>query len=248
LKKRVFQDSGTLALLLNTLLILVLAALLLLTAVLATLLLVSFDESYYEAHYVARERPDATGLPLSELMRATEQLHEYLKGAAPSANLTVIALDGTESPLYSEREVLHLADVQGLFLLAKKVLVLLGVSTSILLLTLLALDSSWALTVTAWASFFAAGLLTLVGLVVASGFSGWFTSFHEVFFSNDLWLLDPSKHKLIQMFPEPFFAATASRIAAVVMAVLVATGVLAAGAVLLLAPARKRDEIFTISS
>ena len=32
--------------------------------------------------------------------------------------------------------------------------------------------------------------------------------FHEMFFSNDLWLLDPNTDMLINIVPEPFFIDT----------------------------------------
>ena len=38
-----------------------------------------------------------------------------------------------------------------------------------------------------------------------SDFTKYFTIFHEIFFDNDLWLLDPSTDLLIRMLPEGFF-------------------------------------------
>lgn len=38
-------------------------------------------------------------------------------------------------------------------------------------------------------------------------FSSWWTGFHRISFSNDLWLLDPSTEWLIKMFPLEFFFA-----------------------------------------
>lgn len=48
----------------------------------------------------------------------------------------------------------------------------------------------------------AAGLL---GAFIASNFNQAFTAFHHLFFSNDLWLLDPEKDWLIRLLPEGFF-------------------------------------------
>jgi uncharacterized membrane protein len=45
----------------------------------------------------------------------------------------------------------------------------------------------------------------IVVIVFASlYFSSFFTFFHEMFFSNDLWLFDPTDH-LVMLFPEGFF-------------------------------------------
>ena len=39
----------------------------------------------------------------------------------------------------------------------------------------------------------------------ASDFTKYFTIFHEIFFTNDLWLFDPSTDLMIRMLPEGFF-------------------------------------------
>ena len=44
-----------------------------------------------------------------------------------------------------------------------------------------------------------------VGIFAAFGFEAASTRFHELFFTNDLWLLDPERDHLIQMFPEAFW-------------------------------------------
>lgn len=36
-------------------------------------------------------------------------------------------------------------------------------------------------------------------------FTNFWISFHELFFTNDLWLLNPMTDLMIQMFPETFF-------------------------------------------
>ena len=44
-----------------------------------------------------------------------------------------------------------------------------------------------------------------VGVMVAIGFESTWERFHELAFTNDLWLLNPRTDHLIQMFPEPFW-------------------------------------------
>ena len=51
---------------------------------------------------------------------------------------------------------------------------------------------------------------TAVGVVFAAGalimdFNAAFTVFHEVFFTNDLWIFDPAEDYMIRMLPEGFF-------------------------------------------
>lgn len=50
-----------------------------------------------------------------------------------------------------------------------------------------------------------AAIAGLLGAVIAFHFNQAFTAFHHLFFSNDLWLLDPEKDWLIRLLPEGFF-------------------------------------------
>jgi integral membrane protein (TIGR01906 family) len=55
-------------------------------------------------------------------------------------------------------------------------------------------------------------LLILLGILVVTDFTRYFTIFHEIFFNNDLWILNPNTDLLIQMLPEPFFVNIAGKI------------------------------------
>ena len=61
------------------------------------------------------------------------------------------------------------------------------------------------------------------GFLFFSDFNKYFTLFHEVFFSNDLWLLDPSTDLLIRMLPEGFFFDMVARIGIIFLVLMFAT-------------------------
>ena len=56
---------------------------------------------------------------------------------------------------------------------------------------------------------------TGLGLLFASDFTKYFTIFHEIFFTNDLWLFDPATDYMIRMLPEGFFYDMVMRIGAI---------------------------------
>ena len=56
------------------------------------------------------------------------------------------------------------------------------------------------------------GLVTAMGLIISTDFTKYFVMFHHIFFSNDLWILDPTTDMLINIVPEGFFMDTAARI------------------------------------
>lgn len=43
-------------------------------------------------------------------------------------------------------------------------------------------------------------------------FNGFWTTFHQLFFTNDLWLLNPATDLMINLFPEAFFSHLVIRI------------------------------------
>jgi integral membrane protein (TIGR01906 family) len=109
---------------------------------------------------------------------------------------------------FSQKEKLHLADVEGLIDTAK----FLYYSSAILLAALLA-----AMYLLNKDKFFkniaklfivsGALMLLLLGIfaLLLTNFESSFIGFHKLLFSNDLWLLNPATDHLIQLFPEQFF-------------------------------------------
>lgn len=141
--------------------------------------------------------PSSSGIGKERLQRAGFALASYLegKGSLP---------DG----LFNETEMAHLEDVKGLVALGKGTLkgtvLVLGLSG----LLLLKMGGPRALAKPLLsAGIFGSSLLAVLGVAACGDFSAFWERFHILAFTNDLWLLDPHKDKLIMMFPEEFFRA-----------------------------------------
>lgn len=108
---------------------------------------------------------------------------------------------------YSQRETLHLQDVKGLVkagraLLCGGILLTLGLFVSLFR----ASDRQViAKSLLIGAGTFMALLLLLGAVGLIGGFERLFTTFHQVFFTNDLWLLDPGQDIVIGLMPFAFF-------------------------------------------
>ena len=63
-----------------------------------------------------------------------------------------------------------------------------------------------------WAAAGVLAFFACIGIWAAVDFNSFWVSFHHVFFTNDLWLLDPASSRMIRMFQEEFFAAMVARI------------------------------------
>ena len=57
------------------------------------------------------------------------------------------------------------------------------------------------------------GLAGLLALICALDFNRAFIAFHHLFFTIDLWLLEPATDLMIRLLPETFFAQAAGRAA-----------------------------------
>lgn len=56
-------------------------------------------------------------------------------------------------------------------------------------------------------------LICGLAALISTDFTKYFVIFHQIFFDNDLWILDARTDLLINIVPEPFFMDTAARIA-----------------------------------
>jgi integral membrane protein (TIGR01906 family) len=176
-----------------------------------------------------------TGLDDPQLQRIADAFVAYFQ-AAPSELQMQVTVGGQTRPLFNQREVEHMQDVQALVQLFLR-LQLVAAAVGILRVALaIFVDRSPApigreLLMSAG---LIVGLVVLVGLLSLVDFSGLWTRFHQVAFRNDLWQLDPRTDYLIMLFPEPFwFTATLN------MAMLVALHtflIIASGLVLLYGP------------
>lgn len=175
---------------------------------------VTYDVDHYMSEFEKQNWVPATGLDQVNLSYAATEIIDYLKGEKDHFQ-TIAVKDGVLQPLYDERELTHMEDVLYLFDLAR---LLRRVSVvSMILLTLVALkwDPKWKINWLRMAAYAALGnvaALLGLGLLIRVDFTKYFTYFHLLFFDNDLWILDPQRHVLIQMLPETFFRNTAIKI------------------------------------
>ena len=126
-----------------------------------------------------------------------------------------VYLSGNEAemPYFNEKEQTHLNDIRLLFALFDKAWLLL-ISAAILAFLLLKAPDPKSL---AFGSALAVLLLLALIACFAINFEAAFIAMHQVLFTNDLWLLDPSTDLLICLMPENMFSALAVRLALIVM-------------------------------
>lgn len=162
----------------------------------------------YEAALRRYGAANSTGIPLDELDRASREIIAYFENEAPVLRI-LVTVDGQESALFGPRETQHMVDVKRLM----RAMFRAHEVSLAFVLSYVALRYLWAreasLRVLAWqvlaSGAVACAILVGLGVLVVLGFDTAWTRFHEIVFPNDLWRLDPSRDRLIQMFPEPFW-------------------------------------------
>ncbi|MSR86397.1 DUF1461 domain-containing protein [Candidatus Woesearchaeota archaeon] len=105
-----------------------------------------------------------------------------------------------DTEYYSEKEVSHLNDVRNLIWLSWVVIVLLCIPLVYSLLK----DKKEHIRKQMLMGGIYSLILTILFSLTLISFSSSFTTFHEIIFTNNNWLL-PASSTLIQMFPQEFF-------------------------------------------
>ena len=153
----------------------------------------------------------ATGINKSELIKVHQHLIDYYNSKSESAQVTIMK-EGKKFDIFNEKELVHLTDVKKLIQLDYVTQV---TALAILFVCCLALliggKKRWPILVTGllWGSIVTLGLMILLALWGVFGFEQLFILFHQISFTNEFWILDPSKDYLLMLFPEGFFYDTA---------------------------------------
>lgn len=167
----------------------------------------SFDINYYMNSFKENNIEAATNMDEENLRHVAKDFIKYLKDDRPKLDTTAV-IKGELRPVYGEREILHMIDVKVLFKLSqwiKVISAIVAIGSLLILFKIKSLNSSYlgkTLMITVGINL---SLLLILVLLIQSDFTQYFTYFHEIFFNNDLWLLDPETEVLIQMMPEIFF-------------------------------------------
>ena len=155
-----------------------------------------------------------TGLDDAQLGRIADAFVAYFQGPAGQIQMQVNAF-GQPRPLFNDREVAHMEDVQALIQFFLRMQLIAGAVVVIRLIFALAVDRS-AIPIgrdMLWSTGLMVALVILVGLLSLLDFDALWIRFHQIAFRNDLWQLDPTRDYLIMLFPEPFWFAATIRMA-----------------------------------
>ncbi len=176
-----------------------------LVIILSSTLHYAFDSGFFLKAFEADKTAELLGLDRQGMTQVVDNMTGYLSGRVNSMDIQV-PIHGTATRFYNDRELAHMVDVRNLMDLGQNVRSAL-LFLSLLILTLLrrfvGKEAFWRGLLAS--SLGALGFAAILEMLAVSDFSGAFYKFHEIFFTNNLWLLDPATDRLIQMLPESIF-------------------------------------------
>ena len=145
--------------------------------------------------------PEATGFPAEQYGATAKLITDYLKGEGDFQ--LVFSMNGIAYNAFNEREQTHMADVRTLFSLCRRF------SLGSILLTLVGWLYSrkqrffWRIVRRTACCMLA--LVAILALLAAMDFDRLFILFHQIAFTNNLWLLNPQTDLLIRLMPTQLF-------------------------------------------
>lgn len=170
--------------------------------------------SFYEQQYSKLDLDSYTGMSLGDYTAGVESLINYVTNNQDSIQ-TDVTIYGVETLLYNQREIDHMVDVKELYLDAMMIrnIALIGTVFSLLAFIFTVKNSKNSLYYPFITVSKIIGLVVLCLAIIAFlDFNLFWNTFHEIFFTNDLWLLNPRTDWMIRMFPLELFYALVSQI------------------------------------
>jgi len=178
--------------------------------VLSVTRLLVLSPSTYEQALIQGQAELVTGISIEQLTAVNWEIRDYLLGFtdAPLV-INVVTAEGLSLNIFNEREVAHMIDVRNLMQFFWKihdglfVFVLSSLTISFITfrndpLRKIAVDVRSA-------SLTGIGLLAILATLIFTGFDSAFYKFHQLMFTNDLWILNEANDRLLQMYPIDFW-------------------------------------------
>lgn len=168
------------------------------SAILGIIFYNCFNLDFYKNFYLRENLAPSINTTDDELINNTTNLLEYLTNKA-ELNTT----------WFSEKDILHMKDVRTLYNVSFNLMIffiIIFILSTILIVLVYKNYTMFYITKTFNKTLLAFILLVIVlAGIISYNFNSFWIKFHQLLFSNDLWLLNPDESNLIKMVPEKFF-------------------------------------------
>ena len=168
----------------------------------------ALDLDFYTDCYDEMSLAQDLGVSQSDLNSSIEVLLDYIQNDRDDIDVEIYR-NGKAMQAFNKKEKTHMVDVKDLYhnaiMFAFISFVLMLIILFYLILKTKKLVISYLTKGLIQAGICLLLVLLFLGMWIAYDFTGFWTWFHTLFFSNDLWLLDPRTDFMICMLPEIIF-------------------------------------------
>lgn len=166
----------------------------------------ALNPNFYISLYEQMDLAEDLSVSNQDLNKTITRLLDYLENKESSISFKM-TIDGQKQEVFDAKEKRHMVDVKNLYQNTKNVGIVLFISGLILFLFIARSKNGLA--------FLSKGIirasicflifLAFLGMWIATDFTDFWTHFHQLFFSNQDWLLTPGVDFMIDMLPESVF-------------------------------------------
>lgn len=180
------------------------------------------DMNYYRLEYHKYDVTNDMNMEMDDVVYVSDEMMKYLIDKRENLDIYTL-VDGNYREFFSNDEKIHMKDVKNIFMSALMLrnISLLYIIFYTLLVIIFRIKNGTKVYVNIlkkliksfkifWGIFLAVSLLIVAYACI--DFDNAFTLFHQIMFTNDLWLMDPNVSLLINMLPIEFFMDMAFRI------------------------------------
>ena len=168
------------------------------SAILGIIFYNCFNLNFYKNFYSKGNLTANIGTTSDELINNTSNLLDYLNSKAE-----------LNTSWFTEKDILHMEDVRTLYNVSFYTMIFfiaIFIISTILIMFLYKNYTMFYITRTFNKTLLAFIVLIIVlAGIISYNFNSFWIKFHQLLFSNDLWLLSPDESNLIKMVPEEFF-------------------------------------------
>ena len=174
-----------------------------------------FDKGFYTDTYAKLNLAEAENITQEDLENSIFMMIDYVAGTRDNLDGQVV-WKGKKQETFNQKEKDHMVDVKSLWQNTYKVMwICLGSAVCIGVYFFVCVRKHWLSWLArgilqAWLAL--AVVLAFLGIWMAADFSGLWIQFHHIFFTNDLWALDPATDFMIIICPEELFSSLILRI------------------------------------
>lgn len=205
----------------------------------------ALNPSFFTGEYSKLNTAQDIGMSEQDLTAVTNKLINYITDADKDLNMKA-DIGGEMQEVFGEREKDHMVDVKALYLSARSVRTVFFIGAAVLVIATFVIRKKQALKTLCKSFLYVSGVFVVIvgalGLYAAVDFTSFWISFHHLFFTNDLWLLDPRTDVLIMMVPEQFFSDLVARIIIRFISLFVALNAAAAAGLIIIKKRSKAVE------